>query len=72
MWEQKLPGGALVADHCISSSNGATEVELSFTSRGLLANVIATLFSRIITQYVATEAKSLKTYCDSLSYERAS
>lgn len=71
-WAQKLPGGALVADHRITARDGTTEVELSFTSRGLLANLVATLFSRIIAQYVVTEAKSLKAYCDTLGYQRAS
>ena len=71
-WAQKLPGGALVADHRITPRDGATEVELYFTSRGLLANTVASLFSRKIAQYIATEAKSLKTYCDALSHRRAS
>ena len=70
-WEQKLPGGALIADHRITSRDGATEVELSFESQGLLGHIAATLFSKMIAQYVATEAQSLKTYCDSLSYQRA-
>lgn len=71
-WEQKLPGGVLVADHRITSRNGATEVELSFESHGLLANVVATVFSKMIARYVATEAVSLKSYCDTLSSQRAS
>ena len=71
-WAQKLPGGALVADHCITSRDGATEVELSFTSQGLLASIVATLYSKMIAQYVATEAKSLKAHCDTLSHQRAS
>ena len=71
-WEQKLAGGALVADHRITSRDEATEVELSFTSHGLLANIVASLFSKTIAQYVATEARSLKSYCDSLSLQHAS
>jgi hypothetical protein len=71
-WEQKLPGGAPVAGHHLTSCDGATEVELSFESQGLLANVIATLFSKMIAQYVATEARSLKAYCDTQSYQQAS
>ena len=72
IWEQKLPGGALVADHRLTSRDGATEVELSFESQGLLANVVATVFSKMIAQYVATEARSLKAYCDAQSHQRAS
>jgi hypothetical protein len=68
-WVQKLPGGAMIAGHRPSSHNGATEVELSFTSKGLLANIAGRMFSRIISDYVATEAKSLKKRCDSLAYQ---
>lgn len=70
-WEQKLPGGALIADHRVTSRNEATEVELSFESKGLLGNIAAGLFAKLISQYVATEARSLKSHCDSLSRERA-
>lgn len=66
IWAQNLPGGALVAGHCLSPRDGATEVELSFVSKGLLANVVAGLFSKMIRQYVATEARSLKNRCDAL------
>ena len=71
-WEQKLPGGALIADHRIVPGEAGSEVELSFTSKGLLANIAATLFSKTIAQYVATEAQSLKIYCEALAYQRAS
>jgi hypothetical protein len=71
-WAQKLPGSALAAEHRITPRDGATEVELSFESHGLLANIVAILYSKMIAQYVATEAASLKTYCDTLSYQRAS
>jgi hypothetical protein len=66
-WVQKLPGGTLVADHRLSPRGDATEVELSFTSEGLLANIIGKMFSVVISDYVATEAKSLKSRCDSLA-----
>jgi len=71
-WEQKLPGGALIADHQIVPSGAGSEVELSFTSRGLLADIAAALFAKTIAQYVATEAHSLKTYSDKVSHQRAS
>ena len=66
-WVQKLPGGAMIADHRLSSHDGATEVELSFTSKGLLANIIGRMYSKLISDYVAREAKSLKNRCDSLA-----
>jgi hypothetical protein len=69
-WAQKLSGGTMVADHRLLSPRGdATQVELSFTSKGLLANLICTMFSRVISDYVATEAKSLKNRCDSLAVQ---
>jgi carbon monoxide dehydrogenase subunit G len=64
-WVRKFPGGAMVADHHLMSKNAETEVELSFSSSGLFANFVAALFSRMIREYVATEARSLKRKCES-------
>lgn len=69
-WVQKLPGGALIGDHRVSKNEGATEVELSFASQGLVANLVARMFSKMIRDYVATEAKSLKSRCESLAEGR--
>jgi Polyketide cyclase / dehydrase and lipid transport len=66
-WVQKLPGGGMIADHRLSNRDGATEVELSFTSKGTFANLVGKIFSKLISDYVATEAKSLKSRCDSLA-----
>ena len=63
-WVQKMPGAALVADHRIIPSGSSTEVELSFWSEGLLGNLIGKFFSKMICEYVATEAKSLKSRCE--------
>jgi hypothetical protein len=68
-WVQRLPGGTMTAEHRLSSHDGATEVELSFTSKGLLANIVGKIFSKTINDYVATEAKSLKSRCDSLAHQ---
>jgi hypothetical protein len=70
-WVQKFAGGVMIADHEIVPGDGATKVELSFTSKGLLANVMGNLFSRRIRDYVATEARSLKKRCDDLACEQA-
>jgi len=59
----------MIADHRVSPADGGTEVELSFTSKGLLANIVAKLFSKLISDYVATDAKSLKNKWDSLAHE---
>lgn len=71
-WIQRLPGGAMVADHRIAPVNGGTEVELSFSSQGLLAHLVGGLFSKLIRDYVATEARSLKKYCDDLARQQSS
>jgi hypothetical protein len=57
----------MIASHRLLSRNGATEVELSLTSKGLLANVVGRIFSNLISDYVATEAKGLKNRCDGLA-----
>ena len=57
---QKFAGGAMIADHRIAPGDGATKVELSFLSRGVLAHIVGNLFSRTIRDCVATEARSLK------------
>jgi hypothetical protein len=56
----------MIADHRLVPRNGGTEVELSFASRGLLANILSKVFSRRIREYVATEARSLQRQCESL------
>jgi hypothetical protein len=65
-WVKRVPGGCMVADHRIVVLDGKTNVELSFTSTGPLANLIALPFSKTIKDYVATEANSLKARCMSL------
>jgi len=67
MWVQKFAGGAMIADHRLTARGRGTEVELSFSSKGLFANVAVSLFSKLIGDYVATEASSLKTRCDNLA-----
>ncbi|MGB9070458.1 MAG: SRPBCC family protein [Candidatus Acidiferrales bacterium] len=68
-WVQKLPGGTMAADHRLSPHGDATRVELSFTSKGPLANLICTMLSRVIGDYVATEVRSLKSRCDRLAVQ---
>ena len=65
-WVQKPPGSTMIADHRLVPRNGTTEVELSFASKGFLANLVSMIFSRLIREYVATEARSLQHQCESL------
>ena len=63
-WVQRFPGGTMIADHRLAPRDGGTEVELSFTSNGLVANLLSMMFSKLIRDYVATEARSLKRQCE--------
>lgn len=63
-WVHKFPGGEMVADHRIAATNEGTSVELSFSSRGFLGNFFGAIFSKLIAEYVVTEAKGLKQRCD--------
>ena len=67
MWVQKVPGGTMIADHRLAPRNGGTEVELSFRSEGLVANIVGSIFSKMIGEYVAIEARSLKAHSDNLA-----
>jgi len=67
-WVQRLPGGSMIGGHRLYSRDSGTEVELSFTTEGLFANIVGKMFSKLISDYVATEAKSLKSRCDSLKH----
>jgi carbon monoxide dehydrogenase subunit G len=63
-WVQRFPGGAMIADHRLAPGDGGTKVELSFSSSGLVANLVSMMFSKLIREYVATEARSLKRQCE--------
>lgn len=68
-WAQKMPGAALIGDHRIIPHGSSTEVELSFRSEGWLGNLIGKFFSKMISEYVATEAKSLKRHCEAIAVD---
>ena len=66
-WVKRFPGGSMIADHRIEKLDGAVEVELSFSSSGLLGNIVGAVFSKLIGNYVRTEAHSLKNRCELLA-----
>ena len=69
-WVQKAPGATLVADHRFTAADAAsTELELSFATKGLLGGIIGRKYGKLITDYVRTEAFSLKARCEALSRE---
>ena len=57
----------MIADHRLAPRNGGTEVELSFRSECLVANIVGSIFSKMIGEYVAIEARSLKAHSDNLA-----
>lgn len=69
-WIQKAPGAKLVADHRLTAADAAgTEVELSFATEGLLGGVLGRMYGKLIAEYVATEARSLKAHCEAATRE---
>ena len=65
-WVQKAPGATLIADHRLTACDRtATEVELSFSTEGLLGAILGGLYAKRIRDYVHTEARSLKAHCES-------
>jgi hypothetical protein len=64
-WVQRFSGGQMVADHRITPAKAGTEVELSFRSSGFWGNLVGRVLSKLISEYVAAEAKGLKRHCES-------
>jgi len=64
-WIQKAPGATMVADHrFIASDPTGTELELSFATQGLLGGIVGRMYGKLIAEYIATEARSLKEHCE--------
>jgi carbon monoxide dehydrogenase subunit G len=71
-WVQKAAGAKLIADHRLTASDGSgTEVELSFSTEGLLGALLGSMYSKTLADYVKTEAKSLKQHCEMLATKSA-
>lgn len=69
-WIQKAAGATLVADHRFTAADASgTEVELSFSTEGLLGGVVGRMYGKLIAEYVATEARSLKAHCEATARE---
>lgn len=67
-WIQKIPGGTMVADHRFTAADATgTEVELSFATEGLLGALAGRMYGKLIADYVATEARSLKVHCEAVT-----
>jgi hypothetical protein len=71
-WVQKVPGATMVADHRFSAADASgTEIELSFATEGLFGGFIGSMYGKLIADYVATEARSLKARCESIPPQEA-
>jgi hypothetical protein len=69
-WVQKAPGATLVADHRFLASDATgTEVELSFATQGPLGGILGRMYGKLIAEYIATEARSLKEHCEAVTRE---
>jgi uncharacterized protein YndB with AHSA1/START domain len=71
-WEQKSLGASMVAEHRLTAFDGSgTEVELAFATKGLVGAIAGGMYSKLIAEYVKTEAKSLKQHCEMLAAKTA-
>lgn len=69
-WVQKAPGATMIADHRFTASDAhGTEIELSFATEGLLGGILGRKYSKLISEYLATEARSLKEHCEAAARE---
>lgn len=64
-WATNLPGVRVTAVHRLTADEDGTEAELSFETAGLLGNIVGRMYGKLIAEYVATEARSLKVVSES-------
>lgn len=65
-WVQKALGATMIADHRINACDGdGAEVELTFSTEGLLGGILGNMYAKRICDYLRTEARSLKAHCES-------
>jgi uncharacterized protein YndB with AHSA1/START domain len=70
-WVQKAAGATMIADHRLIGDNSSTEVELSFSTEGLLGAIVGSMYAKRIADYVKTEARSLKMHCEQFAAKTA-
>ena len=60
-WESKAPGMHMVAEHVVKPINAnQAEVTLTFAFNGWLGKLIGKLYGKMTSEYIQTEAQSLK------------
>jgi hypothetical protein len=71
-WVQKSTGATMIAEHRLVAFDGSgTEVELAFSTKGIVGAIAGGMYSKLISEYVKTEAKSLKQHCEMLAAKSA-
>lgn len=63
-WTSSSPGLRFAADHTVTTADGTTSVELTFSVAGPLAPVAKLLAGKAIRWAIDTEAVSLKKWCE--------
>jgi len=61
IWESKMPGMVMIAEHTLKSTGtNQNELTLSFSFQGALGAIIGRLYRKTVQNYLETEARSLK------------
>ena len=62
IWEAKMPGMVMIAEHILKSTGtNQNELTLTFSFHGALGAIIGRLYRKTVEDYLAIEARSLKT-----------
>lgn len=66
-WVARTPGVLLTAAHAVETHVSGCRVTLSIEVRGWLQGLATLLYGRLISDYVTTESRSLKSHCEALA-----
>ena len=67
IWESKMPGMVMIAGHILKSMGAnQNELALTFSFHGALGAIIGRLYRKTVEDYLAIEARSLKTRVENL------
>jgi len=67
IWESKMPGMVMIAGHILKSmGTNQNELALTFSFHGALGAIIGRLYRKTVEDYLAIEARSLKTRVENL------
>jgi hypothetical protein len=66
-WTTGSPGVHMTAAHAVEAHVSGCRVTLYIEIRGWLQGLVTLLYGRLISEYVTTEARSLKSHCEALA-----